>query len=70
MGPESRRPVEERLEARAPGSTSLDRTAALDEARTTNAAVAARFPTEPLGLVQVRGKKKPVDVYAVTPQKA
>jgi hypothetical protein len=33
MGPETRRPVEERLAARAAGSTDLDRTAALAEAK-------------------------------------
>ncbi len=33
MGPETRRSVEERLEARTPGSTDLDRTAALAEAK-------------------------------------
>jgi len=33
MGPETRRSVEERLEARAPGSTDVDRTAALAEAK-------------------------------------
>jgi class 3 adenylate cyclase len=34
---------------------------------TTHAAVAERFATESLGQVQIRGKKKPVDVFAVTP---
>ena len=39
--------------------------------RATNVAVADRFVTESLGPVQIRGKKKPVDVFAVTPaQKA
>ena len=33
----------------------------------THAAVANRFATESLGQVQIRGKKKPVDVYAVPP---
>jgi hypothetical protein len=33
MGPESRRPIEERLQVRAPGSTNLDRVAALAEAK-------------------------------------
>ena len=38
---------------------------------TTHAAVGERFATESLGQVQIRGKKKPVDVFAVTPtQKA
>jgi adenylate cyclase len=35
--------------------------------RATHEAVADRFATESLGPVQIRGKKKPVDVYAVTP---
>jgi class 3 adenylate cyclase len=34
---------------------------------TTHAAVAERFVTESLGQVQIRGKKKPVEVFAVTP---
>ena len=33
MGPESRRSVEERLQARAPGATDLDRATALAEAK-------------------------------------
>jgi hypothetical protein len=33
MGPETRRPVEERLQARAPGATDSDRAAALVEAK-------------------------------------
>jgi len=35
--------------------------------RATHEAVADQFATESLGPVQIRGKKKPVDVYAVTP---
>ena len=36
---------------------------------TTHVAVAESFATEPLGEVQIRGKKKPVEVFAVTPTK-
>ena len=54
------------LAARLESHTKVAQRAVLID-RATHAAVADRFATESLGPVQIRGKKKPVDVFAVTP---